>query len=430
MRLALNRDSFANALAKVRKVIPSSSTLAVLECVYLQAEDGKVILTGSNLEQSLRVPVTGAASVIVPGSTCIPARLLADTLAVFKDVTVDIELTPSGDTVRLYGVGSDFRIKTIPWEEYPMQVIANGAENCQIPAGVIKKLISGGANAAGKDQSRPVLTGALLELGDKQANMTSADGFRLAHIEHDLPETLGLMEVIVPMPALYKLLDVLNGLDDAKRIQIGFHWRHRQDLFNHKKPAEMALQSMIVSWDDTVFTTTVLDGKWPDYRQIIPKAWRSRFVVDRMKFRDAIVKAWAYVPDRVMSLILMQVQYDEHERPSLVAYSKNAVYGYGEGVTSLMKAEGITERFRYGINAKYLADALASISTETVEVQFSGNEDQPLTILPVDGPAGIAQKIVVMPMNIKGVMIQRETVEEMLAAPSPEVEEVVEEVAE
>ena len=260
MRVVCPRDELAGKLAAAGRATSGKSTIPVLSHVLLRAEDGRVELAATDMELSLRVPLE--ASVEESGAVVLP-RLTADIVRTMPPGSVTLAHRANEGVVALTGGPASFRLNCLQAGEFPELPPDDGA-GLAIPSERLVGTAERVLRAASRDETRPVLTGVLVRLTPDELVMVATDSYRLAVKETPLetgpPEP---REAIVPARALAEL-SRLAGLARSEDIEVVL--TEGQALF---RVGGIRL------------TTRVIDGQFPDYRQLVPDAFEHEVVFDR-----------------------------------------------------------------------------------------------------------------------------------------------------
>ena len=279
MKIRVERDVLAEAVAWAAKSLPARPPVPVLAGLLLRAEDGSLSLSGFDYEVSARVSVE--AEVDEEGTVLVSGRLLADICRALPNRPVEISTDGVRATV-LCG-SSRFTLHTMPVEEYPALPEMPAATGT-VPGEVFASAVSQVAVAAGRDDTLPVLTGVRIEIEGDTVTLASTDRYRFAVREFLWkPETSDASAVaLVPAKTLLDTAKSLSGGDSVSLALSGSG--SGEGLIGFEGAGRRT-------------TTRLLEGDLPKYRTLFPTEFNSVAVVETAPFVEA-VKRVALVAER------------------------------------------------------------------------------------------------------------------------------------
>ncbi|MDQ4076723.1 MAG: DNA polymerase III subunit beta [Chloroflexota bacterium] len=375
MRVSSMQDKLARGLSLVGRAVASRSTLPVLSNVYIGTEKGMLKLAATNLEIGITTWVE--AKVEEPGSTTVPAKLFSDLVNQSPPERIQLDLTERNQELHYRCASVDATIKGIDASEFPIIPTAEEGATIRVPAPLLKEMIEQVSFAAAVDESRPILTGVLMDIQENRLTMAAADGFRLsvrsAHLEQDVPQPT---HVIVPARALSELARVIGDSEEEVKIIVT---TNRNQLLFHL--------------DHVDLVTQLIEGNFPDVQRLIPTSSNTRTVVDTAQLLKAVRRAYIFARDAA-NIIRVQISDTEPGTPGQLTLTAEATE-VGENIEELVAAiEG--EGMEIAFNAKYLMDVLTVLNTAQVAIE-TNSSSTPGVIRPV-GSDGFTH--VIMPMHI------------------------------
>ncbi|MCW8885219.1 MAG: DNA polymerase III subunit beta [Motiliproteus sp.] len=268
MKFTISREALLKPLQLVAGVVERRQTLPVLSNILLVAEGNQLSLTGTDLEVEMvgRIELEQEAE---PGSITVPAKKLMDICKSLPD-HVDIELTLTGQKVTIKGGRSRFTLSTLPASEFPN--VEDGPRNLEIPIeqNKLRRLIDRTSFAMAQQDVRYYLNGMLLELDNNQLRTVATDGHRLATSICAVDQDLSVkQQVIVPRKGILELARLLEDSDVQAQLVIGA---------NHIR----------VNTGDYIFTSKLVDGKFPDYERVIPRGGDKQIIAERTELREVL----------------------------------------------------------------------------------------------------------------------------------------------
>ena len=378
MKISCLQENLAKGLATVGRAVATRSTLPVLSNILLETDEGRLRLAATNLEIGINCWI--GAKVEEEGSTTVPARLLTEFVNSLPPGQIDMELTERTQTLNLKCARYEANIKGISASEFPDVPTAEsigGQNNLHLEAEAFRRMIDQVVFAAATDESRPILTGVLAQFHQGGLTLAAADGFRLSVTSADVGADLdSAISAIIPARALAELSRISGEQEDPieliltpQRNQILFHLSH------------------------TDLVSQLIDGKFPDYNQIVPKSHSTRSTVNTQELLKSVKVAFLFARDAANIIRFRVVPGSELAPGQIVITGTSAEFG--DNVSEIdANIEG--EDIEIAFNARYMIDALSVVGTPEVSLDTS-NPSSPGVIRPLGGDDYLC---VIMPMHI------------------------------
>ena len=349
MRISCLQDNLARGLNIVgRAVAPRTATLPVLTHVLIASDNGRLKIAATNLE--LGVTCWIGAKVETEGAITVPARTLADLVALLPPTQVELELNSRTQSLRVQAGKTDANIKGIDAQEFPIIPAFNPGGAAFVEPDILKKLIAQVAFAAATDESRPSLVGVQTKLDGDTISMAATDGFRLSVRSGKLKEPVGeARAIIIPAKALAEVARVIGDQKDP--VAISVTPSHGQVLF-HLANVDVVAQ--------------LIDQRFPDYDPIIPKKHDTRTVVNTADLLKACRQAGIFARDS-LDTVRMSIKPGEDVDPGKLKITARADET-GDNQSDLEASVNGSE-IDIGFNVKYLIDALGAIDTPQVSIE-------------------------------------------------------------
>lgn len=375
MRFSCLQENLAKGVATVGRAVATRSTLPVLSNILLATDEGRLKLSATNLEVGINCWI--GAKVEEDGATTVPARLLADFVNSLPPERIDVQLITRTQTLSLKCANYEANIKGIDAQEFPLIMALDDDMAVSIQPQALREMINQVSFAAAMDESRPVLTGVLAELNGSRLTMAAADGFRLSvrNVELDTPAPAAAT-VIIPARALQEVARVSAEEENPIKMSIA---ANKSQVFFRMTNVDLVSQ--------------LVDGNFPDYKQIIPKSHSTRTVVDSAALLQAIKIASYFARDSA-NIVRLRIAPGEGGSSSKLTVLANSAE-LGDNVTE-MGAEVEGGGIEIAFNARYLLDVFSVISAPKVALETS-NPQSPGVIRPVGDDRFIH---VIMPMHI------------------------------
>ncbi|MGX1882354.1 DNA polymerase III subunit beta [Streptomyces sp. NPDC055287] len=376
MKIRVERDVLAEAVAWTARSLPARPPVPVLAGLLLKAEEGALSLSGFDYEVSARVSVE--ADVEEDGTVLVSGRLLADICRALPNRPVEI----STDGVRATVVcgSSRFTLHTLPVEEYPalpQMPTATGT----VPGEVFASAAAQVAIAAGRDDTLPVLTGVRIEIEGDRVTLASTDRYRFAVREF-------MWKPEDPEASAVALVPAKTLLDTAKSLTSG-------DTVTIALSSSGAGEGLIgFEGAGRRTTTRLLEGDLPKYRTLFPTEFNSIAVIETAPFVEA-VKRVALVAERNTPVRL------SFEQGVLILEAGSSDDAQAvERVDANLEGDDISIAF----NPTFLLDGLSAIDSPVAQLSFTTSTKPALLSgrPAVDAEADEAYKYLIMPVRLSG----------------------------
>ncbi len=364
MKFTVNREKLQKALQRVGSIIGSRSMLPVLGNVMVQAEEGVLTLTTTDLE--IRISTKVDAVVEEAGVTTAPARKLASLVGCFVGSDVVFEVDDK-DHIRIKCGTSHFTLLGLPAADFPAAVEFEAQREIKIKESDFKRMIGSISYAVSADDSRKVLTGVLLSARESTVTLVATDGKRLA-MQEKTPEAIegGDGDAIIPLKAVSEARRLLEG-DAVMTIRLG----DKQCTF------------VAGSFE---LTTKLIEGTYPNYRQVVPASFARMVEVPTSAFLAKIETVSLVLSDSSSYIIL------RFENNQLNLQASSAEVGEGSDMVEIA-FEG--EPFEVSFNPAYLADPLRNADADKIRMKIN----DPLNPVAIEGSEGFLY--VIMPIRKK-----------------------------
>jgi DNA polymerase-3 subunit beta len=367
MKLSIEREELLRGLGRVQAIVERRGTMPILANVLIEARDDGLTLAATDLE--VAVVARHPAKVKTAGSVTLGAKKLYEITRELEHA--EVTLVADDARVTLTCGPAKFNLLSTSPEEYPSVPGAENASFAQLDTGLVAELIDHTLYATSSDETRYNLNGVFVESADgKRVRFVATDGYRISLIERAVPNPITFLSkgIIVPRKGIAEIRKLCDEGDGT--LEIG-----AADGFLH------------VRRPDLLLTTRLIDGEFPNYRQILPKGHRVRLLVEREKLLHAVrrIALMAHERSRGFRFVLADGQLDlSASNPDL-----------GEA-RELLPVEYQGERFETAFNAKYLLDVLGAMTAKEVAIELS-EELSPVQIRPADDAD---ESAVIMPMRL------------------------------
>ncbi len=340
MNIVINREKILHPLQQVIGAVERKQTLPILGNVLIQSDQGKLSLTATDLEIELvaRIDIDFQDNI----STTLPARKLLDICKALPE-GADIDFKIDDNQVMLTSARSRFTLASLPAKDFPTIDEIKAQSEFSIPQKSLKTLIDKTAFAMALQDVRYYLNGMLLELDKDVIRLVATDGHRLALSEHNDDTGIGnAKQLIVPRKGILELARLLDNSDDQAKIILSQ---------NHIR----------VETGELVFTSKLIDGKFPDYNRVIPVDGNKTLMVNRELLKHSLQRISILSNEKYRGIRLtlgennLSIQannpdQEEAEEEITVEYDESAI--------------------EIGFNVTYLLDVLSVLDGDDVMIKL------------------------------------------------------------
>ena len=379
MKFEIQQEDLQKALDIIANVVPSKTTLPILSCVLIEAKDGRLKLSATNLDISIttstdKVDIKDEGRIALPGIRFIPyVRNLRPG---------PVTMVQIGEQIRIEsGKGSKLTENTMNVEEYPALKELEEKDGLDIEASTLIDMINETSYSVSRDETRPALMGILWELRSDGLTLVATDAHRLARSHRAMGWTFeGEKDMIVDTAGLRQLPRITASLKDDENASgnITVFFGANQLSFRA---------------GPTVLHTRLLEGPFPDYNAVIPKDNDKDVAVDKADFIQSIRRV-SISADRITSQIKLGV---ESGRMELSAKGTDGTQAEDEIAISY---EG--EAMEIGFNYGYLQDILKNIKAETVILSLRDSQNAALVKPVTEDGTETGLLCLLMPLRLAG----------------------------
>ncbi len=382
MKFTSTQSELSSSLSLVSRAVPSRPSHPVLANILLSADPKtqRVSLTGFDL--SLGIQMSFAAQVEEAGLLTLPAKLLTDIVSRLPDGEVTLDNSEDEAIAMLTCASGRYQVRGMGAEEYPELPALEGNDVVNLPADALIEGLKGTLFSTSTDETKQVLTGVHLATQTDGLEFAATDGHRLAVVQTLMisdvegeakPVDLEPFEVTVPGKTLRELERMLQSPQSSDAIAIQFD------------PSQL-----VVEWENQRLTSRLLEGQYPNYRQLIPATFEVQLTVERRLFIGALerIAVFADQKNNIVKLTLDTVQQEV-----VISVDAQDVGSARESVPSQISGEGMEIAF----NVRYLIDGLKAVGTSEVQMQFN-TPTSPSIVTPL---GGLKMTYLVMPVQIR-----------------------------
>ena len=365
MKFSLARETLLKPLQALMGVIETRHTMAILANVLLDADNGMLSLTATDLE--LELIAKAPATIEAPGKITVPGRKLLDICRSLPE-GAEITLTHNASQMMVTSGKSRFQLSTLSAQEFPSIEGELGSTTLTLPQNTLAYLIKKTHFAMAQQDVRYFLNGMLLEIKNKSLRTVTTDGHRLATCVVSLEQDIPLTQVIIPRKAVLEMLRLLEESDQGVVLTFGK---------NHLR----------VELPDFVFTTKLLEGRYPDYNRVIPAEGQNTLTADRKLYKQALYRTAILSNEKYRGV---RLNLGENR---LVLMANNPEQ---EEAQDELEVQYQGDAIEIGFNVSYLLDVMGVLDCDAVQMNLTNANSSAL----VRDPNNNDSVYVVMPIRL------------------------------
>ena len=371
MKFSIQRDSLIEALSLVAGVVEKRQTLPILSNVLFDISGNTLVVTGTDMEVQMSVCVLLNDAPNEPLKITLPAKKLLDiTKALPIDQVVNFNQTDESKVSVQCGK-SRFTLASLPSDDFPSVEQSEEVVQFNAQKTDLKAVIDKTAFAMAQQDVRFYLNGMLWEINPTELKVVATDGHRLALSELTAIEGFNAeqtAQIIVPRKAIQELSRILSSTEEQLTVSFGHnHLYVKNSLFT--------------------FVTKLIDGKFPDYKRVLPARSTNTIVADRVEFKDTLHRASILSNEKYRGVQLMlstnevRIQANNPER---------------EEAEDVVAVDYQGSSMEIGFNVNYLIDVMNIIPDEKVKISLADANSSAL----IESELTDASLYVVMPMRL------------------------------
>ena len=362
MKFQIDKDVFQEALNQVQHVVSTRTTLPILSNVLIEADELGLQLSTTDLDVTISKRI--AANITETGATTLPVRRLASIVRELP--TSEITFEESDDAATVRSGPSFFKILGLPAGEFPAIGEFGEAKDFTIDQKLLKEALRKTSYAISTDETRYVLNGVNCLIGEGMLTLVATDGRRLAMVEQDLEFPAGNeTAVIIPTKAVNELQRLL---DDSGELKVA--------LTDSQAGFEL---------NDSNLITKLIEGNYPNFRQVIPGNANHRVTVERETLHSAVKRVSLLANEKTNSI---KFTFEDHR---LAISSNSPEIGEAEEVIDV-RYDG--PKIVVAFNPEFVMAPLRNLDQDEVFIDLI-DESSP-GVIKIDEPF----LYVIMPMRV------------------------------
>ena len=349
MKFTIEKEVLLQGLNKVSKAISSKNLIPILSGVKFNLTKEGLFLSASDNDISIEtfIPSNDIKEISEIGSTVIQGKYIIEIIRKLDDKIINITLL-DGIKVLISCGNSEFNLNCMDSDEFPNLDIIEQKDPIIISKEEFKDIINKTSFAISTQETRPILTGINLKIKNNNMEAIATDSYRLAKktikINKEVKENI---DTVIPGKNLIELSKIL----DENENNIEMH------LFNNK---------VLFKFDNTMFQTRVLAGTFPDVERLVPTSFELEIKANQSEFYNVIDRAALLTSEKDKNIVKFECSKNE-----LIVSSNSPEIGRVEEKMNVEK--NIDEDIKIAFSSKFMMDALRTIKSENVILNFNGD---------------------------------------------------------
>jgi len=374
MEFICGKEKLLGAVSIVERIVSSKSTLPIIGNILFETKKNGIKLSANNLE--LGIEIFLEAKIVKEGSILIPAKTLAAMVSKLPKGQINFKVSDKG-TIRVSYKQSHFNIHGLPADEFPTLPKVKEGKELTVDSALFLDMVKKTIFAVSTSEDKYILNGALFEIGrsglggdDSNIRLITTDGYRLAKRGEKIKDAPNIEnKVIIPSRALVELSKILqSGKEEELNITIG-----KDQIAFHLK--------------DAFLVSRLIQGKFPDYKQVIPKKTSTQISIETSLFLEATERA-AVIASGSANIVKLELKADKLH----ILATTPEVGSVDEALEVEIKGN---EKTQVAFNVRLITDVLKVINTEQVCLEISG----PLSPGIIRPAEGLDYLYIVMPIR-------------------------------
>lgn len=377
MKFICSQSELNNQLSLVSRAVASRPSRPVLGNVWLNADAETNQITLIGFDETLGIQTRFSAQVETSGTLTLPAKLLGDIISRLPDEDITVDEDEETPTVTLISSSGQYQVRGLSAEDYPSLPDVEDGQTSELPAEALLEGLRGSLFATSGDETKQVLTGVHLLTEPEILEFAATDGHRLAVVQATDETGSGQadleMNVTVPAKALRELERMLQNYGSNDPVVLRFDNTQVVFALGHQR-----------------ITTRLLEGQYPNYRQLIPKQFARQLAVDRRLLMAGLERI-AVLASQKNDIVKLSL--DSSNQSLALSVDAQDVGSGREVVPAQITGDDLDIAF----NVRYLLDGLKALGSNEVQLQCN-TATSPAILTPL---GELKMTYLVMPVQIR-----------------------------
>lgn len=343
MKIECIKDKLAKSLSKAEKMTAKNASLPILSTILLKASNGKLSISATNLD--LGVEISIPVKVLEEGSVCVSGVIISNFVSGVFDKNISLESFEGG--LRVFTEHTKTTIKTLPFDDFPIIPKNQNDLSFDMNANDFIKGLKNVYYSASVSSIKPTLSSVLIYPDEENIVFVGTDGFRLAEKIFKVKKTNDFNQILIPFK---NISEIIKSFEDVSG-NINFYLNENQ---------------ICLVYEDIYLVSRVVNGIYPDYRNFIPKEFKTEVVILKQDLINALKLS------NIFTDKFSQVYFKISPKDNLFEITtKNIDIGENQNkIDALVKGDSIDS---ISFNYKYITDCFQSIESDSISLSFNDN---------------------------------------------------------
>lgn len=357
MKFIVSRDVLYKNLSAISGVLGSNSTMAILDNFLFTVKDNTLTLTASDLDSTMTAVIDLTN---VEGECCVavPSKILLETLKLVSENPIVFMIDEDKNEVKYTVANGEYEAPCYPGNEYPQVPVMQNAKSFEMEPNILQRAISKTLFATGNDELRPTMMGVLCELSSDYITFVATDAHKLVRYKNTKITSEDSNSFILPKKPISHLKTILAGIEEPVKIEYSAETNHIQFSFGNIQ-----------------LISSLKEGKYPNYENVIPKENPNTLIVNRDEFLRSIKRVGNYSNQSTFQVRISLSEEGTSITAEDIDFSNKAV----ESIAGLYTGE----KMDIGFNSKFLREMLDNMDGNEIRLEMS-RPDKAALILPVE----------------------------------------------
>ncbi|MEM8611640.1 MAG: DNA polymerase III subunit beta [Cyanobacteria bacterium P01_H01_bin.105] len=374
MKFVCSQGDLNTHLSIVSRAVPSRPNKPVLANILVKVDEEVQRITLTSFDETLGIQTSFSAHVDTGGVLTVPAKLLGDIVSKLPPEDLDLSQVESEPVITLTCSAGKYQVRGMEATDYPSLPLVEDGQVASVSAESILEGLRGALFATSSDETKQVLTGVHVVAEPENLEFAATDGHRLAVVQSVDDSGVALsIDVTIPGKALRELERLLQAHQGAEPIALRFNPTQVVFELGHQR-----------------ITTRLLEGQYPNYRQLIPKQFERQLTLDRKQLISALERI-GVLADQRNNIVKLSINSSE-QKLALSVEAQEVGNGREE-----MAAQITGDDLDIAFNVRYLLEGLRALPSAEVQLQCNA-ATSPAILTPV---SGLQMTYLVMPVQIR-----------------------------
>ncbi|MBT9317035.1 DNA polymerase III subunit beta [Leptothoe spongobia] len=374
MKFVCSQGDLNTHISIVSRAVPSRPNKPVLANILVKVDDDTQRITLTSFDETLGIQTSFSAHVETGGILTVPAKLLGDIVAKLPPEDLDFSQSDTEPVITLTCSAGEYQVRGMEANDYPNLPLVEDGQIANVSAESILEGLRGALFATSSDETKQVLTGVHLAAEPENLEFAATDGHRLAVVQRVDDSGVDLsINVTVPGKALRELERLLQTYQGTDPVALRFDPTQVVFELGHQR-----------------ITTRLLEGQYPNYRQLIPRQFERQLTIDRKQFMAALERIGVLADQRNN---IVKLSIDSADQTLALSVEAQEVGSGREEMSAQVTGDDLDIAF----NVRYLLEGLRALPSSEIQLQCN-SATSPVILTPM---SGLKMTYLVMPVQIR-----------------------------